>query len=411
MTTNLPSDRHFRLVLRRALLNATVVVAALVVGLCIAEIALRLIGFSYPPFHQPDSITGLSLRPNTSGWYRKEGQAYVATNSQGLRDRERPIAKPPGTYRVAILGDSMSEALQVDVERTFWRLLEQRLEACGFRSAKHIDVINLGVSGFGTGQALRILQTRGLAYQPDLVILAFFPGNDVRNNSRELEPDKMRPFYVLDAAGGLRLDDTFARSTEFRRRTGRLRRAGKSLSRYLRTLQLIYYVKDLRDMKREQADAAATPAAGAPAPARPVGEVGLDDQIFRDPQDQKWQDAWRLTERLILELKQTAASARAEFAVVIMSIGIQVHPDKVVREAFARRLGVEDLSYPERRLVQFGERTNTRVISLVPDLQRHAERNNVYLHGFTNTSLGSGHLNEAGHAADAEIIGTRLCRG
>jgi len=397
--------------MRRALLNASVVAAALVVGLGIAEIVLRLIGFSYPPFHQPDPITGLSLRPNTSGWYRKEGQAYVATNSQGLRDRERSLAKPPGTYRVAILGDSYPEALQVDVERTFWWLLEQRLDACAFKSAKHIDVINLGVSGFGTGQELRMLLTRGLAYQPDLVILAFFPGNDVRNNSRELEPDKMRPFYLLDPAGALRLDDTFARSMEFRRRTARLRRAGKELSKYLRTLQLIYYVKDLRDMQRAQVDAAGAPAAAAPAPARPVGEAGLDNQIFRDPPDQKWEEAWRLTERLILELKQTAASARAEFAVVIVSIGIQVHPDKAVREAFARRLGVEDLTYPERRLTQFGERTNTRVITLVPDLQRHAERNNVYLHGFTNTSLGSGHWNEAGHAAAADIIGARLCRG
>src|SRR5262250_1846459 len=399
MTTNLPSDRHFRLVLRRALLNASVVVAALVVGLCLSEIALRLVGFSYLPFLQPDPITGLSLRPNTSGWYRKEGQAYVATNSQGLHDRERLLAKPPGTYRVAILGDSYPEALQVDVERTFWRLLEQRLEACAFRSAKHIDIINFGVSGFGTGQELRMLQMRGLAYQPDLVILAFFPGNDVRNNSRELEPDKMRPFYLLDAAGALRLDDTFANSVEFRRRTGRLRRAGKELSRYLRTLQLIYYVKDLRDMRREQTEAAAVPTAAAAAPtsARPGGEAGLDDQIFRDPPDPKWEEAWRLTERLILELKQTAASAQAEFAVVIVSIGIQVHPDKAVREAFARRLGVEDLSYPERRITQFGERTNTGVINLVPDLQLYAERNHLYLHGFANTSLGSGHWNEAGH--------------
>ena len=51
------------------------------------------------------------------------------------------------------------------------------------------------------------------------------------------------------------------------------------------------------------------------------------------------------------------------------------------------------------------------MISLVSDLQRHAERNNVYLHGFTNASLGSGHWNEAGHSAAAELMGTRLCRG
>jgi hypothetical protein len=156
---------------------------------------------------------------------------------------------------------------------------------------------------------------------------------------------------------------------------------------------------------------AAVPAVATATPAQPGGEAGLDDQIFRDPPDQKWEEAWRLTERLILELKQTAAAAQAEFVVVIVSIGIQIHPDKAVREAFAQRLGVEDLSYPERRLMRFGERTNTRVISLVPDLRRHAERSNVYLHGFTNTSLGSGHWNEAGHAAAADIIGARLCGG
>src|SRR4030095_14315891 len=131
------------------------------------------------------------LRPNTSGWYGKEGHAYVTINSQGLRDRERPIEKPPSTYRILVLGDSYVEALQVDIEKTFWRLLEKRLQECEFRPTKKIDVINLGVSGFGTGQALRILQTRGLAYAPDLVMLAVFPGNDVRNNSRELEPDKV----------------------------------------------------------------------------------------------------------------------------------------------------------------------------------------------------------------------------
>src|SRR5262249_15401140 len=147
-------------------------------------------------------------------------------------------------------------------------------------------------------QALRLLQTRGLAYQPDFVILAFFPGNDVRNNSRELEPDKLRPFYVLDETGSLRLDETFASSAEFRRRTGRLRRIGKNLSRYLRTLQLVYYVKDLRDMRREQAvdTPAAAPRAAAHTQPPPVGEAGLDDQVFRNPSDQKWRDAWQVTE-------------------------------------------------------------------------------------------------------------------
>lgn len=392
--------------MRRALLSIVLVLAGTAVGLLLSEITLRIAGFSYPPFHRPDPITGLSLRLNTSGWYEKEGHAYVTINSQGLRDRERPIEKPPSTYRILVLGDSYVEALQVDIEKTFWRLLEKRLEECEFRPTKKIDVINLGVSGFGTGQALRILQTRGLAYAPDLVILAVFPGNDVRNNSRELEPDKVRPFYFLDPAGALMLDDAFANSSEFRRRNRWVPQAGKDLSKHLRSLQLVYYVKDLVEMKR----AAAPVATKGPAQPLVVGEVGLDDQIFVAPRDEKWQRAWRLTERLILEIRQTTESAGSEFILAILSIGIQVHPDKGVREAFARRLGLEDLHYPDRRLTDFGQRENIHVINLTSRLLHYAEQNQIYLHGFANTSMGSGHWNEAGHSAAAEIISTQLCR-
>jgi hypothetical protein len=330
----------------------------------------------------------------------------VTINSQGLRDRERPIEKPPSTYRILVLGDSYVEALQVDIEKTFWRLLEKRLQECEFRPTKKIDVINLGVSGFGTGQALRILQTRGLAYAPDLVMLAVFPGNDVRNNSRELEPDKVRPFYFLDPAGALMLDDAFANSSEFRGRNSWVRQTGKDFSKHLRSLQLVYYVKDLVEMKR----AAAPVAMKGPAQPQVVGEVGLDDQIFVAPRDEKWQRAWRLTERLILEIRQTTESAGSEFILAILSIGIQVHPDKGVREAFAKRLGVEDLHYPDRRLTDFGQRENIHVINLTSRLLHYAEQNQIYLHGFANTSMGSGHWNEAGHSAAAEIISTQLCR-
>jgi hypothetical protein len=343
----------------------------------------------------------LALRPDTSGWFRKEGEAYVSINSRELRDRERPVAKPPGTYRIVVLGDSYAEGLQVDVERTFWRLLEKQLQACTFQPGKQIDVINLGTSGFGTGQELRALQTRGLAYSPDLVVLAFFAGNDVRNNSRELETEKIKPFYVLDDTGGLRLDDSFATSAEFQRRNSRLRNFGKEASKYLRTLQLVYYVKDVLDAR----------AAGEKGPGdrQEAIEPGLDDQVFSAPQNQQWRSAWRVTERLIAEVKRTASSAGADFLLVTLSVGIQVHPDRAVREAFARKLGVQDLFYPERRLMALGRSDDIRVIALAPDLLRRAEADHVFFHGFSNTKMGSGHWNEAGHAAAAELLAQKLC--
>ncbi|MBI4206766.1 MAG: SGNH/GDSL hydrolase family protein [Betaproteobacteria bacterium] len=130
-------------------------------------------------------------------------------NSRGWRDREHAVNKPEREYRIAVLGDSFAEALQVDLKDTFWSLLPERLARCGLESGKRIEAINLGVSGYGTAQQLLTLRRRVWEYAPDLVLVAFFPGNDVRNNSRALEPDRLRPFFVIKD-GQLALDDSFA---------------------------------------------------------------------------------------------------------------------------------------------------------------------------------------------------------
>lgn len=76
----------------------------LLAGLALAEVALRMAGFSNPSFYTPDRQLGWTFRPGAAGWYRQEGEAYVRINSEGFRDREHTIAKPPGTMRIAVMG-------------------------------------------------------------------------------------------------------------------------------------------------------------------------------------------------------------------------------------------------------------------------------------------------------------------
>src|SRR2546421_174008 len=92
--------------------NLSVVALSVAIALVLGEVALRVAGFAYPNFWEPDPLTGSKLRPGMEGWQKDEGQAYVKISSQGLRDREHPLAKPAGTYRIAVLGDSYSEATQ-----------------------------------------------------------------------------------------------------------------------------------------------------------------------------------------------------------------------------------------------------------------------------------------------------------
>src|SRR5436305_593359 len=107
-----------------------------------------------PRFHellsQFKQKTGCPVIVNTS--------FNVRISSQGLRDREHRIAKPAGTYRIAVLGDSYAEAMQVEMDHAFWALLPEKLKACGFAGGKSIETVNFGVSGYGTAHELLMLQ-------------------------------------------------------------------------------------------------------------------------------------------------------------------------------------------------------------------------------------------------------------
>jgi hypothetical protein len=381
---------------RRAFPPLVLVLGSVLVSLAAAEIALRVLGFSHASFWIPDKLTGSRLRPAAEGWSGREGGAHVKINSRGLRDREHEIPKPAGVYRIAVLGDSYAEALSVSVEQTFWWRLAQQLQSCAFASGRRVETVNFGVSGYGTADELLTLRHRAWEYSPDLVLLAFFPGNDVRNNSKRLELERRRPFFIV-REGALALDASFTADPVF---VESQRVAAKRASlQGLRLYQLLRKVK--------------APIAAAFAQAKdragPLGEPGLDENVLREPADAAWQDAWEVTERLLLEMRDEVRSRGARFVVAVLSNPGAVHPDAEARQRHAEFLRVPDLLYPDRRVREFSERNAIEVILLAPDMQRHADATGAYLHGFENTRLGVGHWNEAGHAFAARLIAARLC--
>ena len=378
---------------------------SVLVSLVIGESVLRAIGFSFPSFWLPDPLTGSRLRPGVEGWNRIEGEAYVKVNSRGLRDREHALPKPGGTYRIAVLGDSYAEALQVRLEETFWWLLARRLEACGFQPGKRIEAVNFGVSGYGTAQQLLTLRHRAADYSPDLVLLAFFPGNDVRNNSKTLERENLRPFFLL-RDGKLVLDDSFATAPSFleSRRAGAQRAA-------LQDLRLYQLLRKARAGRLEVGHNAPIAVALADGAERlpPLAERGLDENVLREPADAAWRDAWAVTEGLLLAMRQETGRHGARFVVAVLSSAGAVYPDPDLRRRYAELLGVGDLFYPDQRLREFGERHRIEVVALTETMQRHADATGAYLHGFANAQLGFGHWNQAGHVLGAELIARQLC--
>jgi hypothetical protein len=135
-----------------------------------------------PGFFVSDPVRIEKLSNNYDGWF---AGVPVHLNGLGFRDpREYRLEKGPRTFRILVLGDSVTFGHGCIYEHTYPYLLEQRLR--GWKPDVDWQVWNLGVPGYNTSQELAYLLQIGPTYRPDLVIVGFF-GNDVVENGL-LEP-------------------------------------------------------------------------------------------------------------------------------------------------------------------------------------------------------------------------------
>jgi hypothetical protein len=123
-----------------------------------------------PGFFLSDPVLGQRLAANYNGWF---AGVPARTNALGFRDtRDYSAAKPPGTFRILVLGDSVTFGHGALYETSYPFLLEQRLRE--WRPDVKWEVWNLAVPGYNTAQELAQLQQVGDRYQPDLVIVGVF---------------------------------------------------------------------------------------------------------------------------------------------------------------------------------------------------------------------------------------------
>lgn len=94
----------------------------------------------------------------------------VRINAKGFRGRDFDDAPAPGVARVAVLGDSITFAVEVREEDTFTVRAEALLRA---RGGPSVEVLNCGVTGYNSDQERVLLDERVLAYGPTLVVAAY----------------------------------------------------------------------------------------------------------------------------------------------------------------------------------------------------------------------------------------------
>ena len=393
------------------LANLGLAATSLCVSLIIAELALRSVIplDSRQPFEFriPHPVLGWVLQPNAT-YLREfpEGTVSVTYNSQGWRDLEHSVEKPKGVFRILVLGDSFMEANSINLDDTFPRQVEELAQATG----KNVEVINMGVAGYGTLQEYLVFREIGYRYKPDLVLLGFFNGNDVKNNSRELESTLAEEGQVTDSRPFLDLNGSASWTItpvdfEGAQRSYAKHKASLEAQRNTLTQKLIL----LRLLSAQ--------IARTSFPEFLNGQEGQSEHVDKAQYESallginycvepaEYTQAWAVTELILARLKEEVEAHGAKLVVFTVPALEEVSPEymKTVRADvdFPDQLCLEEAP-GHARLGDILMKLDIAQIALLPDFRKAMREDEINLY------LSDLHWNSDGHALAAERVVSEL---
>ncbi|NQT94536.1 MAG: hypothetical protein HQ559_17405 [Lentisphaerae bacterium] len=389
-------------------LRLLVALGAVAVTVVLVELLLRLFYYpepTLPPYHfrPPDPVLGWRLQENSEYIYQTwEFRVTVDYNSHGWRDAERSYSPAGDTFRILVLGDSYMEAYSVDREDSFHSQLEKIATSSGY----DVEVLNLGVGGYGTLQEYLAFVTEGVKYRPDLVLLGFYFGNDLAENCSELalqnEPWRAwnRPYLVSDRSEAWRVSGVDFAEAVLRYDTAREMAAHQVSPWWQRTVLyqrhkfgVTFFDKAKRRFSRVRRSLGSL--LGVP-PGRKTKKRPCSDYPV-------YEEAWDITERILARFAETVAESNAEFLVftVPKEKGKQRLLLTLDRE---KRIKCSD-EEPVRNLEEILRRQNVPLVDLGP----------VFADTYASGSgplmrLSDGHWNGKAHSIAAETVFRELVK-
>lgn len=369
-------------------------------GLVILEVMFR---FMYPDPSpklinqglQFDETYGLAFTPNVEGWntsLRGEYSTYIKINSKGLRGQEYEYFKADDTFRILVLGDSFTAALQIPEAETFPKLLETQLQQ-QFPQTK-FEVINAGVVGYGTDNELAYFTHEGYRYQPDLVVLAFFVGNDITDNMRyslyklengQLISVKVPPRENIGVPPWRQEGSIFRNTRNFLYVNSRL----YSVSIELLTLSAIQKIPPVASLLISMGFVEIT---------QPTVNIGNIYALHHVPEE-----AWTMTEVLISQLNQEIEADGSQLLVVILPDESEVDEEKrkeiVASQAYLQEEQGVTKFQPTAQMADILEQQGILYLHLLPALQEYQNKTGESLY-----YKFDGHWVPAGHHVASQAI-------
>ena len=285
--------------------------------------------------------------------------------------------KNPGTMRILGLGDSFSVYL-ADKGQNYNNLLQKDFISKG---QGDVELVNAGMEAIGPGYYWHILRKYGDLFQPDLVMVGFFVGNDFE------EAD-----FAINIGNYIREHNDFIKkySRYYQFRNWRLYKLSKNKYNRFRDEQL-----KKREIKRY--------------PPQYVGTFSLGtflevertrSWIFDINKQDRLEKNWRECSAILLKMKDWCDRRKIKFVIVILPDQFQVDPE--LRKAiFAKYKKIEekniDLTQPDNLIVNFCRAQNIHCLDLLGQFQEQGKTRQLY-------ALRDTHWNEAGNRLAADVI-------
>lgn len=366
---------------------------------------------TYGIYQKSSSIIGQKLVPNSKGVWSREGFSKVEINSKGWNDYERNYEKKEKIIRIAVVGDSFIEAFQVDKSNAVGSVMELWLNNnCDSISNDYtFEVLSFGASGWGTSQMYLTIRDEVILYKPDYVVLAFFPGNDLKNNIYELELNPYRPYFELKN-DDLVLSRSPIIESNLKREIYRFVRDNLIIVQLIReSIVNIYWQTSLEDKIKETHSN--------------IESMNDYEKKLKLIEDATWgnsldsnfvMNAWELLESMLLKTSKDLAIHNSELITLIVSRAEIVDYEEDYVGKMAKSNNISNIFYPEDRLENFGKQNNIPIISIsryMSDFNWSKKIGVTKFHGFKSSdSLGTGHWNENGHKFTGEIVGEKICQ-
>lgn len=325
-----------------------------------------------------DAKTPAGLKPYARGASR-----------QGFRDSERSQLKKSSTMRVVALGDSFTWGVGVEPHEVFPARLE---EALG-RLYPNAEVINLGVPGYDPSLELDLLKRYGLQFDPDLVMLNIYVGNDIiRTRDAGLEEPIIvgGQMYFVHVNGNW-IHDTFSPERWF----------------IYHDLNYLFTMNALT-IKGSLASSAGGKAT-RPSPQQETSPLQRDDllkvigkqsEVFLKRDTWLFNYHWNHTVAILEEFRRELSGRGITLVLVILPDQVQVN-QQVQLEFLRSRYAASDaydFDKPQRLLREWAESRGVEVIDLLEACRKAASDESLYVPNDI-------HWNSAGHrAASAEVL-------